>query len=582
MTDFLIKSTVALSVFLVFYHLVLEREKMHQFNRFYLLFSILISLIIPFISFEIIKKIPISSASHIVVNQPLIQMQNVVEETNYKLIFLLSFYVLVTLILMLRFGRNIKNFRSKINSNPSVDFKNSKLVLVEEKILPHTFLNYIFINADDFKTQNIEAELYSHELVHVTQKHTLDILFVEFLKTIFWFNPIFLFYKKAIQLNHEFLADQEIVKTYKDVPFYQNLLLNKASGSQTIYLASNLNYLVTKKRLIMMKKRTSKNIAFLKKIAALPVVIGLVFLLCVETIAQETQTDIKNQRTQNASSFDKYYANTAFVFKSKSSKVFVEKKYSELTEQEKKLVPPLPSLAKKSPDLKEYEGFKKSENYAVWIDGKHVPNSDLNEYKASNFVSYFNSFVHKNARSKKFPQRFQVTLYTDEGYNKAYGDNQVLDAGTITIMASEDTRKKEIQKKQEKEIRATVNDVDRQPEFPGGILEFYKFVGKNFKTSAEATANKIQGKVYIEFMVEKDGSLSEFKIVKDLGYGIGDEVIRVLKLSPTWTPGSENGKPVRVLYTLPVTIQNNEEPKKYKVINASYPRMDFAPTIFGN
>jgi len=556
MTDFLIKSTVALSVFLVFYHLILEREKMHQFNRFYLLFSIVISLIIPFVTFEVIKEIPANPTSQFVVNQPIMQMQNVAEETNYKLIFLWSLYALVTLILALRFGRNIKNFKSKISSNPSVDFKNSKLVLVEEKILPYTFLNYIFINADDFKTKNIEAELYTHELVHVTQKHTLDILFVEFLKTVFWFNPVFLFYKKAIQLNHEFLADQEIVKTYNDVPFYQNLLLNKANGSQTIYLASNLNYLVTKKRLIMMKKRTSKNTAFLKKIAALPVVIGLMFLLCVETIAQEIKTDAGNKKAQNASSFDKYYANTNFVFKNKGNNVFVEKKFSELTNQEKKLIPPPPSLAKKSPDSKEYEGFKNSENYAVWIDGKHVPNSDLNEYKASNFVSYFNSFVHKNARSKKFPQSYQVTLFTAEGYDKAYSENKVRDAGTMTIIASEDTRKSKTQKTPEKETAATVNEIDKQPEYPGGILEFYKFVGKNFKVPAETGANKIQGKVYMEFMIETDGSLSEFKIIKDLGYGVGDEAIRVLKLSPKWSPGTQNGQPVRVLYNLPITIQS--------------------------
>ncbi|WP_426486639.1 energy transducer TonB [Flavobacterium sp. 2] len=554
MTDFLIKSTVALSVFLVFYHLVLEREKMHQFNRFYLLFSIVISLIIPFVSFEVIKEIPVNSSNLQVVNQPIIQMQNVVEETNYKLIFLWSLYALVTLILALRFGRNIKNFTSKISSNPVVDFKNSKLILVEEKILPYTFLNYIFINVDDYNKQNIEAELYTHELVHVTQKHTLDILFIEFLKTVFWFNPTFLFYKKAIQLNHEFLADQEIVKTYNDVPFYQNLLLNKANGSQTIYLASNLNYLVTKKRLIMMKKRTSKNTAFLKKIAALPVVIGLAFLLCVETIAQETKSGVENKKAQNVSSSDKYYANTSFVFKNKSNKVFVEKKYSELTEQEKKLIPPSPSLAKKTPDSKEYEGFKNSENYAVWIDGKHVSNSELNEYQASNFVSYFNSIVHKNARSKKFPQRFQVTLFTAEGYDKAYGKNQVRDAGTITIMASEGTSKNKIQKKQEKEITAVVKDVERQPEFPGGILEFYKFVGKNFKSPAD----KIEGKVIVEFMIETDGSLSEFQVIKDLGLGLGDEAIRVLKLSPKWNPGIQNGQPVRVLYTLPITIQSEK------------------------
>jgi beta-lactamase regulating signal transducer with metallopeptidase domain len=85
-------------------------------------------------------------------------------------------------------------------------------------------------------------------------KHSLDILLIETLKVLFWFNPIFIFYKKAIQLNHEFLADEKVVKSHNDVPFYQNLLISKANANPTYYLASNLNYSVTKKRLIMMTK----------------------------------------------------------------------------------------------------------------------------------------------------------------------------------------------------------------------------------------------------------------------------------------------------------------------------------------
>ena len=96
-----------------------------------------------------------------------------------------------------------------------------------------------------------------------------------------------------MQLNHEFLADEEIIKTYNNVPFYQNLLLQKGSNVQTIYLASNLNYLITKKRLIMMTKSTSQTIAVLKKIAIIPILIGLIYFLCVEIIAQDKIINIK-------------------------------------------------------------------------------------------------------------------------------------------------------------------------------------------------------------------------------------------------------------------------------------------------
>ena len=106
--------------------------------------------------------------------------------------------------------------------------------------------------------------------------------------------------------------------------------------------------------------------------------------------------------------------------------------------------------------------------------------------------------------------------------------------------------------------RQKVNNEVQQPQFPGGMAEFYKLVGMNFKTPAEADKNKVQGKMFIQFMVEKDGSLSDFKILKDLGYGMAEEAIRVVKLSPKWIPGTENGKSVRVLYNLPIMIQANK------------------------
>lgn len=355
MIDFLIKSTVGLSVFLGFYHLILEREKMHQFNRFFLLFAIVISVVIPFISFEIIKEVPVDFS-----NQTNFIPQNVntiyeSEKTDYKLFFLWTLYGIITLGMAIRFGRNIHNIYSKIAIASTVDFRNSKLILVEEKILPHTFLNYIFVNAEDHKNQNIESELYTHELLHVTQKHTLDVLFIELLRTIFWFNPLFIFYKKAIQLNHEFLADQEIVKTHNNVPFYQNLLLEMSNG-KTVYLASNLNYLVTKKRLTMMKKRTSKNTAFLKKIAVVPLVTILMLLLCIKTVAQEVKTEAKNSTSKN--SFDE----KTVISKDKKQDVVVKEESAKPTDEKKTKVSSQPAVAsKKTQDVKENETLDKKQ-----------------------------------------------------------------------------------------------------------------------------------------------------------------------------------------------------------------------------
>jgi len=253
MIDFLIKSSLCLILLLGVYHFFLEKEKMSIFNRFYLLGSLVFSFMIPFLKFDlgsvfhnglIPNSIQTIQGETIIINQ----------KSNNFSIFFWTFYGIITALFTVRFGKNLIQISFKIRLNPKEKFENATLVLVEEKILPHTFMDYIFINRVNYENRKIEGELFTHELTHVSQKHTLDVLFIEILKTVFWFNPILIFYKKAIQLNHEFLADEKVVKSYNNVPFYQNLLLEKASWNSNFYLASNLNFLVTKKRLIMMTK----------------------------------------------------------------------------------------------------------------------------------------------------------------------------------------------------------------------------------------------------------------------------------------------------------------------------------------
>ena len=304
MTDFIIKSTVSLIVLLGIYYLFLEKEKMHRFNRFYLLFSLVLSFAIPFITIEVaVESLPKPLVSQLAPAPVLVQPQNQAiaakvvtvqeAETNYMPVVLWSLYALATAFLVIRFGKNIYSLILKAKRSRTIAFSCSTLVLSKEEQLPLTFLKYIFINEDDFNSHNIREELYTHELTHVKQKHTYDVLFIEIIKTLFWFNPILIFYKKAIQLNHEFLADENVVESHKNVPFYQKLLIEKATWNSNFYLASNLNFSVTKKRLIMMTKSTSKSRALLKKIALVPVLAGLVFASCIEkTAAKDKEPEV--------------------------------------------------------------------------------------------------------------------------------------------------------------------------------------------------------------------------------------------------------------------------------------------------
>ncbi|HRN98317.1 MAG TPA: energy transducer TonB [Flavobacterium sp.] len=108
--------------------------------------------------------------------------------------------------------------------------------------------------------------------------------------------------------------------------------------------------------------------------------------------------------------------------------------------------------------------------------------------------------------------------------------------------------------------------IETRPEYPGGIDKFYKFIATN--TIPSENPEFAGGKVFASFVIEKDGTLSDIKILRDnAGFGMADEVIRVLKMSPKWTPGVQNGKPVRVQYSIPVSFADTrptENPKKSK------------------
>jgi len=294
MLPFLLKSTLTMVLLLAVYHLFFEREKMHRFNRFYLLSALVFSFTVPFITIpvyietatSVTQMVPAEhSSAAIVTAAPQIVVP---AEINYWPYVLGAVYIIGVFVLGIRFGLNIIRFYRAKNKCETVAYQNATLVLLEEAVLPHTFLNNIYLNKTEYENRHIEPELFTHELAHVRQKHTLDILFIELLKTVFWFNPLLYFYKKAIQLNHEFLADETTVKHHLNITTYQQMLLDMAMPATHYALASSINFSITKKRFLMMTKTTTKTKATVLKVALLPVFGGLMMLFCTKAIAQKS------------------------------------------------------------------------------------------------------------------------------------------------------------------------------------------------------------------------------------------------------------------------------------------------------
>ena len=313
MISYLVYSSISLGILLIFYHLFLEKEKMHKINRGYLLFSMFFSFIIPLIPVGV-AELPIyvtnifsqQSASSapslleggewLLTDSP--AAASAAESANgsgagliYPAIILT--YFLVTGFLLIRFLRMIFSMQMKAERNEKRRFKGYQIVLLNEETAPHTFFSNIFLNKKEYLNREIPREVIAHERVHAKQKHTVDILLVEILKVLFWFNPLIYLCKKAILLNHEFLADEAVLAQGTALKKYQKLLLNSMIKSPAHVFASRFNYSLTKKRLQMMTQTKSYYRSALKLASLLPLIIALMLLPACEfatTEYEETET----------------------------------------------------------------------------------------------------------------------------------------------------------------------------------------------------------------------------------------------------------------------------------------------------
>jgi murein DD-endopeptidase MepM/ murein hydrolase activator NlpD len=304
---YILKSALCLTLLIGVYQLLLARAGTFRFNRFFLLFGICFSLTIPLIEIGTWKEaIPydatvvsiITDVEHQIVafenhEMPIrIGEDQITDSKSNMSILLLSIYMLVVLILIIRYARNIRKLLLRNSSTITIYHEGVKLNLLNENIAPHSFLNRIFIGKEDYRN-GMSTELLTHELAHVQQRHTLDILFVEMVKIIFWFNPVLHQYAKAIRVNHEYLADRTVIESHKNVTDYQHQLLQYLSRFKSPAFASQLNYSLTKKRFEMMKKKISKTVAVVSIVSLIPVM--LIALVAFSPAIKKAEESIETE-----------------------------------------------------------------------------------------------------------------------------------------------------------------------------------------------------------------------------------------------------------------------------------------------
>ncbi|EOZ99860.1 Regulatory sensor-transducer, BlaR1/MecR1 family [Indibacter alkaliphilus LW1] len=506
---------------------------MFYFNRYYLLASVLLSFFIPLITIEVTvdeapllvpnQEINFPQTNH---NPPnLVSTAETVGLDWVKIALAVPF--VISLFFFFRFVQNIALILKKVKSSEVVKFKSHTLVLLEEKSMPYSFLRYVFLSKSSYENGEVSRSILNHEITHVREWHSIDNIFIEFLLVFFWFNPMLYWAKHEIKLNHEFIADQSVLKK-TPVNKYKRLLISMTLPDFSRNLTSSLKFSFTEKRLNMMDKQTTLSVKILKGLVTIPFLVGAILLFSEKVPAQEEiqksrtlsyevdtekteensydldfslqpdgtiilggkeidetffkeeflgkikrnkepkallqvlpgttmglVSDLQNklfsigishidlvrlpkEQKENDPEKAEFYKNVTFqIIKDNGSRV--NKTYQDLSEKQKSELPdPMKAPEKKSPTLESFEKWKSPENYAIWIDGVSVKNEKLEQFENSDFAFFSESFVHLNARSERFPQKYQVHAYTHSGYEASYGkDSDFLRKRNWTITIKE-------------------------------------------------------------------------------------------------------------------------------------------------
>lgn len=273
-SEYLIKSAAWITGFALVYLLFLRNERFFNLKRIYLLSGILISLIFPLISVHYQVEVPAPSTGSLSFQgtefSSVTAGSSVSTETglNYKMI-LFVLYITGVLFLGYRIIRHliwIKKTISKANIN---NIGPARLVRISSFPASFSFFNYVFINPSVDEAE--VREIMNHELVHVNQKHWLDLFLIETLRLLQWVNPFVWIYTGFVRLNNEYLADEMALQRSSNPAIYKAALLNQLFRSPVISLTNSFNYSLNQKRFDMMKKIITSPYRKLKVLLVLPV-----------------------------------------------------------------------------------------------------------------------------------------------------------------------------------------------------------------------------------------------------------------------------------------------------------------------
>ena len=671
---YILKSAITLALLYSCFFVFLSKETFHRFNRCMLMGIMLVSLVMPLFHF--------TTAHPTALNEEVYEVQSYIEQDAVPIIVTAQhsegitwiqaitwlYLAGVAIMFVLTLVQAISLIRFMHKGVRHTDSQGNTVILHNNDVPPFSIFRCIVMSVKDYESSR--QYILTHEQEHIRLGHTYDLLLLQCVKTLQWFNPFIWFLNRDLKAVHEYEADQAVINQGIDAKSYQQLLVIKVVGNRLQPFTNNLNHGSLKKRIVMMYQKPSNRWLMLKALCAIPVA-----ALTINTFATPIETDpvedmVKTLETTNVPTINEVTENVLTAVESVDTTPFaihpVKDQYGRIVgfSHEGK-----PSAG----------DFECTAEY-VFINGRQATEAELRNYKTLLAGSTFELLKTANGTAKydykdkhgiivihtqeastaqdddeplivingkivkidlsalggkkeinlneALPKLLNlkedaiesVTVLKDGAATAIYGDkgkngvieiklkevkepsslNELLEKlpgaekhedGSFTINGK--TVKKILLEGQEVyNSDDEVFDVVEGPaQYPGGQGALMQFLAQNLRYPQEAHKNDLQTRIILQFIVEKDGSLSNFKVVENKvsnskGLPLDDmvtvtaskikdgievtaapeelqacqklfenEAIRVAKLMPKWEPAKQRGNIVRMKYTLPVTFR---------------------------
>ena len=558
---YILKSSVCLALFYLFYRLLLSKETFHRFNRLALLGLLMVSSLVPLLK--------ITMAGMAEVSQPLWSLEEmmlmveaepaeVLVETPSRFPWIALMFLVYLSGILFFVGRHVWSLGrmvSLLRTSEKERLEGGITLFVHDnqEVAPFSWMKYIVVSRQDLE-ENRRAVL-AHERAHIRNLHSWDLLLAEVCIFLQWFNPAAWLLKQELQTIHEYEADEWVINNGIDAKTYQLLLIKKAVGARLYSIANSFNHSSLKKRITMMIKKKSNPWARLKYLYVLP--------LAAVAVAAFARPEVSNELNEISSVKVNDLTSIVKTEEVKSVENFSDEKFvlngQVMDHSSKKPVPGASIIIRGTTvgTLSDEDGkfsldVKKGDVIVVSYIG--LQTQQLPIEGAGNLVVWMKDDVQSM-------EEMTVVGYATNGEGTPDGKGKKV----VSVVGIPEVKIKEVKvdETEQSPSDATFQVVEEAPEFPGGMQACMVFLAKNIKYPVSAQEAKIEGRVIVQFIVKKDGTIADPIVMRGVSPELDAEALRVVSLMPNWKPGRQRGKTVNVKYTIPIMFRlQQDEPKQ--------------------